>query len=540
MQPLGTNPAETSRDLKPTAQDRRRRVRQKVHTPAYVSFNGNSGSSALDLNEILDISEEGMSIQTSAPLEIRQCLGLHLDLSETQDHIPATGEIIWSDSGRAGIHFPQMADESVARLKEWLFLNTIAACENHAAAEVPTTESLTTGSISSEAQSDLPVPPDYTSILTALEAVTREVDAIGPNLDVALQLLAERAQTFTRATGAAIALFQAADMVCVAAAGDAPGLGMRLQAGSGFSGDCVRTGRLSRCDDAESDPRVDRESCRQLGIRSMVAVPVRFGDRVIGLLEVFSPQPNAFGANDNVVLQHLADTILGAINREARASSAGQASTETTNSSMKDDTLGQAFGSSKETAMQSQIPSSPGRRFLMLAAGVTLLIAFLWLGIPWIKSLIGNRKSNPQPPTSQATSKASLKRVADTTSLESLRIFAEQGDPAAQFDLGARYATGEDVKQDYAEAVRWFTMAAEQGHIVAQATLGAYYWAGRGVPLDLNKAYFWSILAQAGGDEASKYRVAVLASRMTHAQVVAAQQAANDWIKQHQLLTKVP
>jgi len=119
--------------------------------------------------------------------------------------------------------------------------------------------------------------------------------------------------------------------------------------------------------------------------------------------------------------------------------------------------------------------------------------------------------------------------------LEGLRRLARQGDSAAQFALGARYATGENVKQDYSEAIRWFAMAAEQGHVVAQATLGAYYWAGRGVSPDLNKAYFWSLLAQAGGDEASRYRVAVLASRMTHAQIVAAQQQANDWLKQHQV-----
>jgi hypothetical protein len=119
-----------------------------------------------------------------------------------------------------------------------------------------------------------------------------------------------------------------------------------------------------------------------------------------------------------------------------------------------------------------------------------------------------------------------------------MRKLAEQGDPAAQFSMGARYATGEDVAQDYAEAVRWFSMAAEQGHVVSQATLGAYYWAGRGVPQDLVKAYFWSVLAQAGGDEASKYRVSVLASRMTHAQIAAAQQQANDWIKEHQSVSQ--
>ena len=60
--------------------------------------------------------------------------------------------------------------------------------------------------------------------------------------------------------------------------------------------------------------------------------------------------------------------------------------------------------------------------------------------------------------------------------------------------------------------------------------MGAYYWAGRGVPQDLTKAYYWSVLAQAGGDQASKYRVAVLASRMSRSQVLAAQQQANDWL----------
>ena len=106
--------------------------------------------------------------------------------------------------------------------------------------------------------------------------------------------------------------------------------------------------------------------------------------------------------------------------------------------------------------------------------------------------------------------------------------------------MGARYATGEEVKQDYTEAVRWFALAADQGHVLAQATLGAYYWAGRGVAPDLTKAYFWSALAQAGGDQASKYRVAVLTSRMGRAEILAAQQQANDWLRNHRMAGNAP
>ena len=128
-----------------------------------------------------------------------------------------------------------------------------------------------------------------------------------------------------------------------------------------------------------------------------------------------------------------------------------------------------------------------------------------------------------------------MKSRAEASTLDDLRSLAQQGDTTAEFTLGARYATGDEVPQSYSEAVRWFSKAAEQGHVVAQATLGAYYWAGRGVPQDVSKAYFWSILARAGGDEASKYRAAVLTSRMSRAQVLAAQQQADEWIHQHQL-----
>jgi TPR repeat protein len=172
---------------------------------------------------------------------------------------------------------------------------------------------------------------------------------------------------------------------------------------------------------------------------------------------------------------------------------------------------------------------------------LTFVFALSWLIAPWVSSQIraSDRASahtqRPQTPISKAPGPP-----ADVTDLAGLRKLAERGDPAAEFALGARYATGEEVKQDYTEAVRWFTQAADRGHIIAQATLGAYYWAGRGVSQDLTKAYFWSVLAQAGGDQASKYRVAVLASRMTRSEVLAAQQQANDWLRNHQLGGNAP
>ena len=127
--------------------------------------------------------------------------------------------------------------------------------------------------------------------------------------------------------GAAIALSTGDEMICRASTGSAPGVGSRFQTGTGFSGECVRSGRLLRCDDSETDPRVDRESCRALGIRSMIAVPIQAGDAVIGLLEVFSPQPDAFSLSHCVFLQRLADVILTAVRRSAQTVSVAKAQT---------------------------------------------------------------------------------------------------------------------------------------------------------------------------------------------------------------------
>src|SRR5438874_1157998 len=77
-------------------------------------------------------------------------------------------------------------------------------------------------------------------------------------LDEVLQLVAERALTLTGADGIAIAMAEENAIVCRASAGTiAPEFGARLDPTSGFSGACLRTGGIVRCDDSENDPRVN-------------------------------------------------------------------------------------------------------------------------------------------------------------------------------------------------------------------------------------------------------------------------------------------
>jgi len=136
------------------------------------------------------------------------------------------------------------------------------------------------------------------------------------DLDAALQLLADRAQYITGASGAAIALRRSGknDMLCRASAGEnAPELGALLSTEFGLSGESVRTRQPLRCDDAERDARVNRDVCRQMGIASVVVMPVVNDDEVLGVFELFSGKANAFGVRDVSAVQRLSEMVETAV-----------------------------------------------------------------------------------------------------------------------------------------------------------------------------------------------------------------------------------
>src|SRR5437588_866872 len=125
-------------------------------------------------------------------------------------------------------------------------------------------------------------------------------------LDLVLNQIVEQACLATGATGSAIALTRDGEMVCRATTGrTAPDLGVRLD-NAGFSAECLRVGTLQRCDDTETDPRVDAAACRLLGVRSILVVPLWYWGEFMGIFEIFSPRPNAFGERDGQTLHALA------------------------------------------------------------------------------------------------------------------------------------------------------------------------------------------------------------------------------------------
>jgi len=362
-----------------------------------------------------------------------------------------------------------------------------------------------------------------------------------------------------------------ATMICRASAGpSAPPAGARLQVGLGFSGACVRTGLPLRCDDAATDLRVDRESCRVLGIRSILAIPLRIGEKVIGLLEVFSDQPSRFAENDSAaILQRLAETILSAVQRSAPVPTQAappltpavpfaapqgsvlfaQADEKWKDHKGKDRDKNEDDKEKDKQAADDPETGKPGgirlprtHLFLLILAAATVFLVLGFILAPWIQERFHSRDgireqtvlaSSPQPATSAAPAAS-----VDSATLEELRQMATQGNPGAENALGLRYATGDGVKLDEPEAARWFTLAAEHGNVPAQSKLGQLYWGGRGVPASLNQAYFWTILARAAGHEGSKALAPMIASRMSRAQAAAVEQQAEAWYRQHEPQSK--
>ena len=139
------------------------------------------------------------------------------------------------------------------------------------------------------------------------------------DLEPAIGMIAERAQVLTGASGAALALRDGSEIICRARAGrTAPDLGVRLQADSGISAECLRTGEVVLCNDAAENPHVDRFTCERLGVRSILAAPLRQFHSTLGIFEVLSAAPHAFNHQDVATMQLLSSMMVTAITRLSR------------------------------------------------------------------------------------------------------------------------------------------------------------------------------------------------------------------------------
>jgi len=295
------------------AAERRRHLRQPVNTPAFASFDGVTGGM------ILDLSERGMSMQTVTPLNPDQPHDFQLDLLQPDSSIETTGFIAWADAlGRAGVRFSDLPEDSRMKLNEWLASNSSHPSQMAPRVTIFDRDRATTKRIVPKSQrqpvATLTLVGSEGEDVGASTTVQYDFDERNGDLPSALALITQRAQSITRAQGAAIGLLQDNVLVCRASSGTcAPPVGSCLGAESRISSECIRLRRTLHCENAEMDGRVDQETCRSLGLRSFLVAPLQYESDVWGILGVFSSHPYAFDHGDSTVVQRIAQTVVGTL-----------------------------------------------------------------------------------------------------------------------------------------------------------------------------------------------------------------------------------
>jgi localization factor PodJL len=108
-----------------------------------------------------------------------------------------------------------------------------------------------------------------------------------------------------------------------------------------------------------------------------------------------------------------------------------------------------------------------------------------------------------------------LDMPAATVGPLSLRLAAAHGDPSAEFEVGARFAEGKGMQQNFKDAAKWYQLSADRGFAQAQYRLGTFYERGFGVKADRARAAAWYQRAAEQGNIKAMHNLAVLSANQT-------------------------
>jgi diguanylate cyclase (GGDEF)-like protein len=151
-------------------------------------------------------------------------------------------------------------------------------------------------------------------LLLSLNAISAAEDSYG-----LLDLVVTETMRLTNAGGAAVEWVEGEDLVYVKASGMlAKFVGLRVPQAHSLSGLSVQEQSIQRCDDCNSDDRVNREMCLKAGIRSMLVVPLLFGGNVVGVLKATSERTSAFNDEQVQALQLAVGIIAAVVGRQLR------------------------------------------------------------------------------------------------------------------------------------------------------------------------------------------------------------------------------
>jgi uncharacterized protein len=141
------------------------------------------------------------------------------------------------------------------------------------------------------------------------------------------------------------------------------------------------------------------------------------------------------------------------------------------------------------------------RTFIATIIGGLGLVVFFGLivGLYWV--------SNGTPIVAQAN--PAVSHEMDPIK-KALLNRAAKGSAADQYEAGMMYLRGDEVPQNFKEAMKWFELASYQGHGQSELNLGLLYKGGRGVLQDYKAAALWLEKAARLGLPEAQYQLGTL------------------------------
>ena len=127
-----------------------------------------------------------------------------------------------------------------------------------------------------------------------------------------------------------------------------------------------------------------------------------------------------------------------------------------------------------------------------------------------LPDVTGSIPRKPATPRAQAPASQSNSELLPASIGPLLKTAALANDPAAEYELGARYAEGRGVPQSTPDAVRWLGRAADAGFAPAQFRLASLHEKGDGLKKDVQAARRLYVAAAGKGHAKAMHNLAVL------------------------------
>ncbi len=162
---------------------------------------------------------------------------------------------------------------------------------------------------------------DYTLTLSEIVEAQRQIQMHHLGLDKAMAVVAERVARITNSSGAAIAILDG-KIVRYRAGTGTPALpiGSESSLDAAICFASVRTGKVIRSEDVNTEFLFDPELCRERGILSLLSVPIYHDGDIVGALELYFDRIHGFAEQDIHTCQLMAGLVTEAIGRDAELS----------------------------------------------------------------------------------------------------------------------------------------------------------------------------------------------------------------------------